>query len=242
MSLDHPLFLDSGDTALVVEFSREVDPAVNDRVIALAGALDARALPGLVECVPTYRSLMVHYDPLVLPRAALIETVMEALSGLDGPPPARQLWRIPCSYDPQHAEDIGDVAAHCKMSIDEVIRLHKSARYRLYMYGFVPGFGYLGGLPPQLTIPRRRTIRPPHPVNATLTAAGLAVIGTYSMPTGWYVIGKVAQSLFLRGRDPAFVMQPGDEIIFEPVDLATFDALFARDQQGEVFIRPEPMS
>lgn len=241
MSLDQPLFLDSGDTALVVEFSRDVDPQVNDKVIALAEALDARALPGLVECVPTYRSLMVHFDPLVLTREALTAEVTASLAGHAAPTRERHLWRMPCSYEAPHAEDIAELAGLCGLTVDQVINLHKSAQYRAYMYGFVPGYCYLGGLPPELLVPRRRTVRPPHPVNAMLTAAGLAGIATFSMPTGWYVIGKVAQSLYLKGREPAFLLQPGDEVLFEPVDNATFDALFARDQQGEIFIRPEKL-
>ena len=138
-------FLDAGETALVVEFGAEVDPAVNDRVLALDAALSERALAGVHESVPTYRSLMIHYDPLVLERAVLIETIrtIEADPLKQRAPVDR--WTIPCCYDPSIAEDLNEVSAMTGLTPERVVALHSGATYRVYMYGFAPGFCYLGG-------------------------------------------------------------------------------------------------
>ena len=157
-----PIFLDAGEAALVVEFGRSIEPEIHNRVLALDAALGKRALPGVVELVPTIRSLMIHYDPLVIDRAALIDAVRGIETGAAETKPARR-WTVPCCYDPQFGEDIATIAEQLRMTPERVVALHSGATYRAYMYGFLPGFCYLGGLPKELTVARRVTIRPPHP-------------------------------------------------------------------------------
>src|SRR5262249_21175128 len=152
-----PIFLDAGEAALVVEFGRTIEPAVHNRVLTLDAALTKRALPGVVELVPTIRSLMIHYDPLTIDRAVLVQAVRGIDTGTAESKPARR-WIIPCCYDPQFGEDIATVAAQLRMTPERVVALHSGATYRAYMYGFLPGFCYLGGLPKELTVSRRLTI------------------------------------------------------------------------------------
>jgi inhibitor of KinA len=120
-----------------------------------------------------------------------------------------------------------------------VARLHAGATYRVYMYGFAPGFAYLGGLPRELAVPRRAKPRPPHPANALLVGGGLAAIGTVPMPTGWYVIARTPARLYVPERDETFPVAAGDRIRFAPVDAATFSALERRAAAGEVVARRE---
>ena len=232
MQATAPKFLDSGEGALVVEFGREVNPDVNARVMALDAALDAEKVTGVVELVPTYRSLMIHYDPLVLPRAALIARIEGLAAALRTEAKPRTRWVLPVCYDGECGEDVGVIADWAKLTPEQVIALHSGAIYRVYMYGFAPGWCYLGGLPKELGISRRATPRPPIPPNTIIIAGGLSLVATNSMPTGWWLIGRTAERMMRLDRDPVFLAEPGDELRFERVDRATFDSLDARAAAG----------
>jgi inhibitor of KinA len=227
-----PIFLDAGEAALVVEFGRSIEPAIHNRVLALDAALTKRALPGVVELVPTIRSLMIHYDPLVLDRAALVEAVRGAGTGSSETRPARR-WTIPCCYDPEFGEDIASIADQLGMTPERVVALHSGATYRAYMYGFLPGFCYLGGLPTELTVSRRVTIRPPHPPGTIMIGAGMGLITTFAMPTGWWLVGRTPERMFSLARKQTFLAAVGDEIKFDAIDLDTFHALESRAAAGE---------
>jgi KipI family sensor histidine kinase inhibitor len=233
--------LDAGECALVAEFGDRIDTALHDRVLALDAALALSPLAGVIETVPTYRSLMVHYDPLVLPRARLAEHLLHlaaAAVGADAGP--RRLWRLPACYDADFAEDLAHVAQVTGLPPTEVIRLHASARYRVYMYGFAPGWAYLGGLPAALTLPRRAAPRDRIPSGALIIAGGQAIVAGDAMPSGWHILGRTPARMFAPGRDPAFLVNVGDLITFDPVDRATYDSLSARAAAGEVLARAEP--
>lgn len=236
-----PRFLDAGETALVVEFGQTIDPAINARVLALDAALSQAAPAGMVECVPTYRSLMVHYDPLTLTRAALVSLVTACL---DAPVPRtarRRLWTLPACYDPDFADDMTHVSTTTGLSREEVIAAHASAHYPVYMYGFAPGWAYLGGLPAALALPRRTAPRPRIPAGSLIIAGGQAIVATMAMPSGWHILGRTPERLFRPDHDPAFLVAVGDVLTFTPVDRATFDALDARAAAGERLATSVPL-
>ncbi len=240
MSADHgarPLFLDAGEAALVVEFGRIVDPAISERVLALDAALAAEPPEGLRELVPTYRSLMIHYDPLQLDRARLVALVEDRLATAVVASRAAAHWTLPCCYDLPHGEDLAEMAALMGLTADEAATIHASVDYRIYMYGFSPGFTYLGGLPEAIAISRRTRPRPPHDSKAVLVGGGLSAIASFSMPTGWYVVGRTPERLYAPERANAFLFEPGDSLRFESVDLATFALLDARAEAGEIIAR-----
>lgn len=232
-SVGEPIFLDAGEAALVVEFGRTIEPAIHNRVLALDAALSKCTLPGIVELVPTIRSLMIHYDPLVIDRAALVDAVRGIGAGSSETRPARR-WTIPCCYDPTFGEDIATIAAQLRMTPERVVALHAGAMYRAYMYGFLPGFCYLGGLPKELTVSRRITIRPPHPSGTIMIGAGMGLITTFAMPTGWWLVGRTPERMFSRAREQTFLAAVGDEIKFDQIDLDTFHALDVRAASGEI--------
>jgi inhibitor of KinA len=217
-----------------VEFGRIVDSALHDRVLALDAAISGAAIEGILETVPTYRSLMVHYDARRLERDALVK----ALSGLldrrstTRPEPVR--WLLPVCYEPPHAQDVREVAEHLGLEPRRVVELHASAVYRLYMYGFLPGFGYLGRLPRELEIPRRATPRSPTPTGAVQIAGEQVVITGVAMTTGWYMIGRTPERLFELHREPPFIFAVGDEIAIERIDAATYDRLDAQAARGRL--------
>jgi KipI family sensor histidine kinase inhibitor len=147
--------------------------------------------------------------------------------------PARR-WTIPCCYDPEFGEDIAHIADQLRMTPERVVALHSGAEYRAYMYGFLPGFCYLGGLPKELTVSRRITIRPPHPPGTIMIGAGMGLITTFAMPTGWWLVGRTPERMFSLAREQTFLAAVGDEIAFEPISADTFHALDRRAASGEI--------
>ena len=238
-NLPKPRYLPAGESALVVEFGDTIDPKIHDLVMALDAAIGQANWEGVIETVPTYRSLMIHFEPRLLTTEALID----ALAGLDyasAPPRTRrQLWRIPACYDAPHGEDIAEVAARLGLSPARIIGLHLGARYRVYMYGFAPGFTFLGGLPEELTIPRRAVPRRPAPPGSLLIAGGQALIACCAMPTGWYEIGRTPVKMFDPRRGQIFLAGIGDELCFERIDPAAFDAMSTAAEAGEFCARHE---
>jgi KipI family sensor histidine kinase inhibitor len=232
-----PRFLDCGECALTVEFGDRIDEALTARVMALDAALAADPPPGLAETLPTYRSLMLHYDPLVLSRAALVAAVRAALDRPAPPQAAGRHWQVPACYDAALAEDLGHVAAVTGLTPEAVVRLHAGADYRVAMYGFAPGWAYLSGLPAALALPRRDSPRDRIPGGSLIVAGGLAIVAALPMPSGWHILGRTPVRLFDPARDPAFLVAPGDRLSFEPVDLATLAALEARAAAGEPVLR-----
>ncbi len=223
-------FLPSGDTGLVVQFGNAVDRAVNDRVLRLDASLRAAALPGVIETVPTFRSLLVHYDPLETTAAELTRSI-EAL--LDRPQEGRRatrLWRVPVCYEASHAPDIAEVAERTGLSVEDVVSLHSGTRYHVYMIGFVPGFPYMGDLPESLVLPRRADPRLRVPAGSVAIATSMTAIYPLESPGGWHLIGSTPIRLFdLRWPAPA-LFAPGDAVRFEPITAGEFEAIRAAVQ------------
>ena len=236
-ALAAPRFLDAGEAALVVQFGDSVDPAINDRVLALDAALRADPPLGTREFVPTYRSLMIHYDPLQIDRDTLVAIVSRASGAVAEGRRAPDTWILPCCYDPSLAEDLDEAAQILGLTRDRVTALHAKATYRIYMCGFTPGQAYLGGVPDALVISRRPAPRPPHAAGAVLIGGGLCVVAPFAMPTGWYVIGCTPERLYAAERKDAFLIQAGDNMRFDPIDLATFRNLERRAAIGEIVAR-----
>jgi inhibitor of KinA len=236
--MTEPRFLDAGECALVVEFGDRIADDLIARVQALDAALTTANPAGVVECVPTYRSLMVHYDPFVLERDALVATVR----GLLGQDPSIStpgaVWSLPACYDPDLAEDLAYIAQTTGLSPETVVRTHAQATYRIAMYGFAPGWAYLSGLPESLALPRRATPRARIAAGSLIIAGGQAIVAGNAMPSGWHILGRTPERLFHpEGGGPAFHLKVGDRLTFDPVDCSAFAALSARADAGERLAR-----
>ena len=148
-------FLPAGDAALTVEFGNRIALPLNRKVRALATALEKAALAGVVEVVPTYRSLTIYYDPLSLSLADLRHSVEGLLDRLEEIPlPAPRVVTIPTVYGGEFGPDLPSVAQHCGLTEEQVIQLHTRPTYHVYMLGFTAGYPYLGGMSKRLTTPR----------------------------------------------------------------------------------------
>lgn len=233
-----PRYLPAGETALVVEYGDTADPAFHDRVLGLDAALAAHPIDGVLETVPTYRSLMIHFNPRRLSTEALIRALAD-VGYSPSPRAAPRHWRIPACYDPPHAEDLQELSRELGLAPERIAALHAEPRYRVVMYGFAPGFVFLAGLPDALRISRRTTPRPPAQPGALTIANGQALIASIAMPTGWYVLGRTPVRTFDPSRDPAFVIGVGDEVSFEPIDAAAFDALAAEVAAGQPILKAD---
>lgn len=242
--MGEPRFLASGDTALVVEFGQTVDAGLSARVLALDAALAAAGVPGIVESVPTLRSLIVHYDPLRTSHADLKAALLPlAEAAAAGPPPAfvaRRSFRLPACYDPDLAPDLAEVAETTGLGIAGVVRRHADVTYRVYMVGFLPGQPYMGDTPAPLALPRRKTPRTAVPPGGVAIAVGMTTVYPLTSPGGWHLIARTPALLFDQRRDDAVLLAPGDTVAFEPIGRAEYDRLTEAAQTGAW--TPEPMA
>ena len=218
-------FLVSGDTALVVEFGDRVEREMSDRVLRLSRLVRASATAGVVETVPTYRSLMVQYDPLITDHASLIAAIEKLIDSSAAAEQQAKLWRIPACYAESHAPDLAQVAERVGLSPEEVVRLHTEARLHVYMVGFVPGFPYMGDLPEPLVLPRRTDPRIKVPAGSIATAQGMTGIYPVESPGGWHLIGATPIRLFDARLERPALLSPGDKVRFDPVSSSEFETI-----------------
>ena len=232
--LSPPRLLPSGDCAITVEFSRNIDDAANRRVLALDRAMVAAPVEGITETVPTYRSLLVHYDPVRISFEALSESIL-ALAKLPVPATTKtRRWRIPVVYGGAHGIDLEDVAKTLHTTPDDIVARHTAGDYRVAMIGFTPGWSYLSGLSASLQMPRRQNPR-------LLTPAGTVSIGGVQTgvqciagPSGWHLLGQTAVRTYQLHREPTFLLEPGDAVNFVPVDARTFAEQDRAAAAGEI--------
>jgi inhibitor of KinA len=230
--------LPAGDTALVVEFGDTIDRRLSTLVLALARRLNEVRLDGIVETVPTFRSLMVHYDPLVLPAASLIARIDELMQGLQITEEAGRLWRLPTCYDTRLAPDLDDVAARTGLTPAQVVERHSAVTYHVYMLGFLPGLAYLGDLPAELALPRREIPRPKVPAGSLTIAMKMTCIVPLETPSGWHLIGRSPVPFLEQRPRPTALLAPGDKVTFAPVSLREYEELSAKAAAGTLKITP----
>jgi len=220
-----PRFLACGDAAVTIEFGTAIDPAINARVLALDAAVNATGVPGLIETVPTYRSLMVQFDPLTFDYGSFEQRVRSLAGTLDVAPKSGRRWKVPVVYGGKFGIDLEATAERHGLTPTQLIAKHAAPVYRVYMIGFMPGYTYLGGLDPSIATSRRTDPRPMTPAGCISIGGIQALVAGQAMPSGWHILGLTPVRTFMAGRDPAFLTAPGDEVVFEPVDATRWDAL-----------------
>jgi len=231
--------LPCGDTALAVEFGDGIDRHVSALVLGLAEKLAAARISGVVELVPTFRSLMIHYDPSALPQAELKRKLSPLLSGLEAAGSSGRLWRLPACYDASLAPDLVDVASRTGLAPHQVAERHSSVTYHVYMVGFLPGYPYMGDLPPELALPRRENPRTKVPAGSIAIATTQTAVYTLESPGGWHLIGRTPIPLWDLRRDPPSVLAAGDKVVFQPISLGAYEAISAKATAGELRLQPE---
>jgi KipI family sensor histidine kinase inhibitor len=233
-TLSPPRLLPSGDSAITVEFSRNIDDAANRRVLALDRTLADEPVPGVSETVPTYRSLLVHYDPTRIDFDTLGKKLVELAQRPVPPTENSRRWRIPVVYGGEYGIDLEDVAKTLGTTPDDIVARHIAGDYRVAMIGFTPGWSYLSGLQESLHLSRRQNPR-------LLTPAGTISIGGVQTgvqclagPSGWHLLGRTAVRTYQLHRDPIFLLEPGDRVTFSVVDAKTFSEQDRAAEHGEI--------
>jgi 5-oxoprolinase (ATP-hydrolysing) subunit B len=229
-------FRHAGDCGVTIELGDKIDAATNAAVMALSDALGARKLDGVLEIIPTYRSVLVQFDPLRLSKAALAAAVNDAYSCLDVTQHAASIWHVPVCYGGDHGADLAFVARVHELDEAEVINLHSAALYRIFMIGFAPGFVYLGGLDATIHTSRRTEPRLKTPPRSISIGGGQAAVSPpLEIPSGWHMLGQTPVKTY----DPArqgmpFLFQPGDAVRFHPVSQGDYRSLCKAADDGDI--------
>ena len=231
--MNAPKFLSSGDSAITVEFGNEISAEINACVHALDKALHKKNILGIVETVPTFRSLLIIYDPCITGGEKLKAKITKLCGDLEASSEGRKrIIEIPVLYGGEYGEDLKDVAEINKLTEDEVIKIHSGTDYLIYMLGFLPGFAYLGGLDDRIKTPRLQN--PRTKIHAGAVGIGGEQTGIYplSSPGGLRLIGTTPVKPYDPERDEPILYSAGDYIRFVPIDKETFDDISAKVQNG----------
>ena len=216
----------NGDRMLLIELAEEISVAVHNQVFALARELEKFPAIGIVECIPSYRSLGVVYDPDQISYRDLVAR-FEALESSSNPEmkSASSTVEIPVCYGKDMGPDLDFVARHNQMSAEDVIQIHTSADYRVFLLGFSPGFPYLGGMSSRIATPRLEEPRLRVPAGSVAIGGNQTGIYPTENPGGWRLIGRTPLQVFDLGRENPFLLNPGDRVRFRSITAHEFQGL-----------------
>jgi len=210
-----PRIVPLGDSSLLVQFVEEIDPAVNQRVHALASLLDVSPFEGIIETVPAYATLLVQYDPLTISFTQVRDFLHEKISQVEGTTSRKpKQVQVPVRYGGEYGIDLESVAHHLQLQVEEVIRIHTQRTYTVYMMGFTPGFPYMGKLDDALVMPRLESPRTRVAAGTVAIAGSQTGIYPIASPGGWQLIGWTPLKLFDPNSETPFLFAPGDEVRF----------------------------
>ena len=225
----------AGEQGLVVDFGNEISVGINRKVQQLAKNLTALHLVGVTEIVPTYRSVMLYFDPVLITRPEIAEIVEQCLQQGDSEVVAtasRSIIRIPVCYGGVFGPDLDYVVRHTGLSVDDVVGLHTAIPYLVYMLGFTPGFPYLGDLPDALVVPRLSKLRTKVPEGSVGIAGSQTGLYTVQSAGGWRVIGRTPIKAFNPAAANPFLLAAGDYIQFESVSVDDFFSIWEESEAG----------
>ncbi|MCB1955740.1 MAG: 5-oxoprolinase subunit PxpB [Rhodocyclaceae bacterium] len=236
--------LDCGEGAVTIEFGDRIDEALAAQAAGLATALrhavQQRRLEGVIEVVPTFRSVTVIFDPLRLDPADLAQQLPALLASQEAGTRERvRIWRIPVCYGGSFGPDLEAIAERLDWRHEAVVEAHCQADYRVAMLGFQPGFAFMTGLPSALQLPRRSEPRVRVPAGSVAIATALTAIYPWESPGGWHLIGRCPLPLFAVDADPPALLAPGDRVRFLPIDAQEFAALESAACAGDADASPE---
>ena len=225
---DEPRLLPCGDRAISVELADEISREVNARVLALDYLIRQEAVAGVTETVPSFRSLLVYYDPLVIGYEPLRSSLHRlALYARPEVLPPSRIVELPCCYGGELGFELQEAAAKLGLPEEEVVTLHASAEYYVDFVGFTPGLPYLSGMPERLFIPRLETPRVKTPPGSVSVGGMQCCIYSVESPGGFWVIGRTPIRLYDPTAADPILLRAGDRVRFRSIDRAEFDAIAA---------------
>ena len=226
-------YLVSGDCAVCVEFGNEISPEINEKIRAFKIAVEKEGIEGIVETVPTYRSLLVVYKPEVIRFKELtkkFDAIMDSMSGIQIPPPT--VIEIPVLYGGEMGPDLENVASHNGKTPEEVIKIHTSEEYLIYMLGFIAGFPYLGGMSKEIATPRFKSPRVKIEGGSVGIAGEQTGIYPVASPGGWQLIGRTPLKLYDADREKPVLLEAGQYIKFRSVTEDEYRAIEKQVEDG----------
>lgn len=226
--------LTAGDSALLIEFGKDINPETNRKITALVQLMREQHIEGIVDVIPAFCSLLINYDPRVLSYEELKER-MEHLLKMETKTEAtrKRVFEIPVCYGGEYGPDIENIAEHAGLSVEEVIKIHSSKDYLIYMLGFLPGFTYLGGLDERIHTPRLAS--PRLKIRAGSVGIGGSQTGIYPLdsPGGWQLMGMTPVRTYDPERQTPILVEAGDYIRFIPIDEEEFLRIQELVEKGE---------
>ena len=212
-------YLVSGDSAINIEFGNIISEDINKKIRAMELSIEVMELHGIVEVVPTYRSLMIHYNPLKVDYYELLNSLKKIEKNLDNIVlPAPEVIEIPTLYGGEWGPDIENIAKYNNITVEEVVEIHTSREYLIFMLGFTPGFPYLGGMDKRIAVPRLQTPRTRIPGGSVGIAGEQTGIYPVSSPGGWQLIGKTPVKLFDPIKEKPILLKSGNYIKFKSIN------------------------
>lgn len=231
-------YLPAGDSAIVMELGQKIDKEVNGSIRRIVTALKAKEDKGIVDILPTYRSVLINYDPMEY----TFDEMVNLLSSLDITKDGEReetlrLIEIPTIYGGEYGPDLPFVAEHGGLSEEEVISIHTGTDYLVYMMGFSPGFTYLGGMDERIATPRLKTPRLKIPAGSVGIAANQTGMYPSESPGGWQLIGRTPLKLYDEHRNPPVFIQAGDYIRYVSVEEREFQSIAKEVQEGRYSVK-----
>ncbi len=208
----------SGDSALIIKFGNEISEDIHYQIRSFMYLLTKNKIKGIIEATPTYTDILLHYNPLIIKHNKLISKLGKLYSQIGNfELPKPRTVKIPVIYGGEYGLDINEVSKHTGLSFNEIIELHSSEKYLVYMLGFTPGFCYLGGMNPKLATPRKKI--PSQKIVAGSVGIAASQTGIYPIesPGGWQIIGRTPLKLFSPDSEHPFLVQAGDYLKFYPI-------------------------
>lgn len=226
-------YLPAGDRALSVEFGNRISEDLNKRVLQFDNLLREFCLPGVLETGPSYRALLVYYDPLIIEYEALVEQLRRweaeiAPQVVETP----RLVEIPCCYDPEMGFDLTAVGKRHGLTAQDVAQIHCSVQYITYFIGFAPGFPYLGGLPERIATPRLASPRDKIPAGSVGIGGSQCTIYSVESPGGFWILGRTPLRLYDPSVTQPVLLRAGDRIRFRPVDRTEYEQMCRSVEEG----------
>ena len=226
---DKPRFLMAGDRGLLIEFGASIDPEINQKVRQIFLSLERMPIEGVTEIIPTYRSILIFYDPFRSDPERLKKAILERENKLDKweiPPP--ETIEIQVAYGDDFGPDLEFVAQHNKLTPEEVIQIHTSGTYLIYMLGFTPGFPFLGGLSEKIFTPRLEKPRQLVPAGSVGIAKNQTGIYPIDSPGGWQLIGRTPIKLYDPTGSPPILLKAGNYLRFKSISRKDFQEIASR--------------